>query len=103
MRRVAVKSKVAGDFNWVDRENSLHLLLAYNSLPVSPCASSAIGPLLLCFQVGPHHLPTSAPPIPRNSNFTTSTCVICQLGLYLSLFAIYSIIILTISHHLTHL
>ena len=39
-QRVVVKSKVAGDFDWVDRENSLHLLLAYNSLPVNcyyPC------------------------------------------------------------------
>ena len=34
---------MAGDFDWVDRKNSLHLLLAYNGLLVSPCTSSAIG------------------------------------------------------------
>ena len=79
------------------------LLLVYNNPPILPCASSAIGSLLLCFLVGSHQSPTGTPPIPQNSNFTASTCVLCKLVLSLSLFAIYSIIILMTSRHLVPL
>ena len=93
---------MAGEFDWIDGKTSLHLLQVYNGLPVSPCTSSAIGLLLLRFQVGSHHLPTSAPPIPWNSDFTTSTHVICQLVLSLSLFA-FIVLLFSQYHAILHL
>ena len=75
MRRgVVVKSKVAGDLTGSMRKTPLHSLLVYSNFLVSPCASSAIGLLLLCFLVSPHQLPTSTHPITPHSILMLPTC-----------------------------